>query len=357
MIDKLPRLVGESDLKESFDKAMQDVVNYKQAIATGSWLQRMRQRVDWPAIREMCSSMAGKFKIVITFCQIISCFNVNFDVPWPSEFIDLVASLSVINLDLLDTISVECTFGQFDYYHTLEFTFWYPIVALITWRLVHLWKVALRRVSIDAGEDGEYSNEESTQKLSIEDLKTEYWSCLLFALFLIYPSITATMLKTFHCRLIDDEWYLYADYRLKCDSGAEGRPRALAFAVMGCILYVAGIPFFFYTVLYVNRHSLHLHSEADDDQIKAEKEALTKWWPERCLSAISMISCDHEVQDSNRAMFRFRPETVHDRLGFLYEDYEMEYSSHELMVLFKKFLLTGIGIADALLTRADFSLP
>ena len=320
--------------------------------------------------------MSGRIKILITFSQIVSCFDVNFDVPWPSALIDVVISpLSIVNLDILQTVSVECIAEDFDYYHTLDFTFWYPIAGLALWRLVHEIKLRRRAKSSSSEEQGISSGEQPQQpaqlsyyemltqgytqlvdaiigppradyessehQVFVEDLKTQYWSYLLFGLFLVYPPITATILKVFHCREINGEWYLYADYRLKCDSSGQ-RQRALAFSVLGCIMYIVGIPAFFYTVLYVNRDALHFHSEKEKDNghdrvlATTEQEHSSEWWPERWSLAI------WGSQDGTHTMFRFRPETVHDRIGFLYEDYEREYSSHELMVLFKKFLLTGV---------------
>jgi len=53
-----------------------------------------------------------------------------------------------------------------------------------------------------------------------EKMKVQAWKIGLLGAFVVYPSVSATVLRVFHCREIEDYSYLVADYRIIC----KGKP-------------------------------------------------------------------------------------------------------------------------------------
>jgi hypothetical protein len=81
-----------------------------------------------------------------------------------------------------------------------------------------------------------------------------FWKLFLYGLFLIYPSVSSTVLRHFVCKQIDDNSYLWADLRVQCYTD---RWTTYAFVSFGLILiYPVGIPVFFFALLKVNQKDL-----------------------------------------------------------------------------------------------------
>ena len=66
-------------------------------------------------------------------------------------------------------------------------------------------------------------------------------------LLLSFIPVTSILLRFFLCDPIADEYYLNADLRVQCDSAEYNR--MLPIALFGCIFYIVGIPFCFFSVL------------------------------------------------------------------------------------------------------------
>ena len=93
--------------------------------------------------------------------------------------------------------------------------------------------------------------------------------------------------------------YLAADYRLTCDTETYYLNSALA--VVASVVYIVGIPVFFYTVLRLNRDALHDPTHPDHKSVTA-------------------------------------------RFGFLFSAYKPEAWWWEIVLLLQKLLLTGLII-------------
>jgi hypothetical protein len=77
---------------------------------------------------------------------------------------------------------------------------------------------------------------------------------ILFALFLVYPSVSANVISMFVCQLIDGKSLMLADLTLEC-----GDPRWMQYlypAIAIIVVYPIGIPSFFLGVLMYNRKEL-----------------------------------------------------------------------------------------------------
>jgi len=92
--------------------------------------------------------------------------------------------------------------------------------------------------------------------------KMKFWKLFLYALFLIYPGVSSTVLRLYVCKQIYANYYLLADLNVQCYTTEWNK---FAFAGMTLILlYPIGIPVFFFSLLWMNRTQLH------SDRVRAQ---------------------------------------------------------------------------------------
>ena len=220
----------------------------------------------------------GLFKIFLGFGQIISTLSVNLPaVPWPSFLITVWNGIGVVtNIDLLSAISVDCVTSTWDFFDHFIVTISYPVVVLCI-----IAAVTFIRASV-ADEDDK------------NDIYVEGWKVSLFGLFLVYPSLTSTILRVWHCRDINGTQYLVADYRLVCVSSSDVDSKWLGYAMIAGVAfmcYAVGIPLLFSYLLYRNRHALHDVEHPNHAECASKLGFLYKaytpkaWWWENVLLA------------------------------------------------------------------------
>jgi len=240
-------------------------------------------------MQKKLDQLMGLFKIVLGFMQIISTMAVNLpEVPWPDSLTVTWSMLGVVaNIDLFEGIAVDCVTSTYTFYDTFLITILYPIFLLAI-------IIAVTKYRQDNAEGAE----------AAETCLDEGWKVALFLMFLLYPSISATVLKVWNCRDIEGTSYVRADYTLVCStpSGTDGEWAGYAsVAAFAFVLYPVGIPALFAYVLYENQESLH-----DED---------------------------HPEHASTFAKF-----------GFLYSSYNEDTFWWEIVMLVNKLLLTGLLI-------------
>jgi len=240
-------------------------------------------------MQKRLDQLMGLFKILLGFMQIISTMAVNLpEVPWPDSLTVTWSMLGVIaNIDLFEGIAVDCVTSSYTFYDTFLITILYPIFLMVI-------IVAVTKYRQNHAESTEVA----------ETCLDEGWKVSLFLMFLLYPSISATVLRVWNCRDIEGTSYVRADYTLVCStpSGTEGEWASYAsIAAFAFVLYPIGIPALFAYVLYENQESLH-----DED---------------------------HPDHASTFAKF-----------GFLYSSYTEDVFWWEIIMLVNKLLLTGLII-------------
>jgi len=256
---------------------------------------------------KMMEEFMGLLKIVLGFAQIFSTFTFSFTVPWPDAFrlqCDLFSTF--VNFDIWRQLSFDCVSAEYTFFSTFIFTTAAPLVLGLILIIVTLY-----RTTGDVDADVK------------KDIERQSWKIGLFCLFLIYPSISATIFKMWICRpiqvnavvvllisilifilihkpcplFLQGEAYLVADYRIVCHTSEWTLYAILAAAAF--VIYPVGIPCWMFYLLYSNQETLHDEEHAD-----------------------------HAV--------------IHGKLGFLYETYEEEYWYFELVLMLNKLLMTGL---------------
>ena len=137
----------------------------------------------------MWEEVTGLLKITVGFGQVISTVQTNFSVPWPNFLVMFYDSLSILNLDLIASLSFDCVSGSFNFYSNFSTTIVCPLVFLIALVAVTFFR---------------------SQGVSLERQKVvsdQCWKVALLFLFLVYPGVSSTILKLYRCRQIEEEWY------------------------------------------------------------------------------------------------------------------------------------------------------
>jgi len=97
-------------------------------------------------------------------------------------------------------------------------------------------------------------NDKKATHADRKTLRRKFWKLLLFALFLIYPSVSSVILRTYVCQDIQGVYYLEADYTEQCRTTLWYQVVYLLIPLI--ILYPIGIPAFFFFWIYRYRNRL-----------------------------------------------------------------------------------------------------
>merc|ERR1711871_351893 len=84
---------------------------------------------------------------------------------------------------------------------------------------------------------------------------TQGWKISLLFAFIVYPSVSRTILQMWNCRDIEGTWYLIADYRLTCDEASNWGAYA-SMAAIAFLAYPIGIPAWYLYLLLHNKDAL-----------------------------------------------------------------------------------------------------
>eukprot|EP00793_Prasinoderma_coloniale_P001866 PRCOL_00007229-RA len=180
------------------------------------------------------SSFAAHARVLIAFVQVVATVDVTFDIRWPRSFLDMVKALKVINLDVLALPSARCSLKRWNFFDKLRLWCCAPAAFGVATLLLFV----VGRL---------YARGDEARRPRLARFRANVWQNSLFALFLVYPILSATLLRTFHCREVDGVRWLSSDLRLQCDTAAHDEAQVIA--SIGIALYVVGIPLFFWLIM------------------------------------------------------------------------------------------------------------
>jgi len=259
---------------------------------------------------EMWTKMQGLIKVLLGFMQIVGTLTVNLpSVDWPASLVSVWDAVgSVANLDLISGLSLSCVSESWSFYSTFAVTVSLPLAALGV-------AVLVTAIRVQNAADEE----------EVEHMKEKAWQFGLVGSFIVYPSVSATILKAWHCRDIEGTWWLVADYHLKCHGSEYDMCSSVAAGAF--LIYPVGIPSLYLYELFTKFRYLY---EQDWEVLAAQdREAASDEGKALLLSAGEM-----EV----------RHKQVLAKYGFLYVDYERGAYYWEVIMLLQKLMLTGLLI-------------
>lgn len=185
-----------------------------------------------------------KLKIVLTYVQISTILSLNLNIKWPYFMKKLIENFNKINLNIFEFVGLDyrCS-TSFDYYHIYKLQMaMIPIMfgmTMVSYVCVKYWGRYKKK-------SDEFMNTVHNRLIYI----------LVLIVFIIYPSVSNTILRLFKCEEIDDVWYLSSDLSVVCFD--EVWSEYVVSAGFFIILYILGIPIFFYKLLknYKNKELL-----------------------------------------------------------------------------------------------------
>ena len=222
----------------------------------------------------------GQMKIILTFLQILASMPGVFDnVPWPKNFISFTFPLNVINMDFLSifmksTCSLSVPFLEKFLLHMML-----PLLLLVA----VLVSYALSRCCL------------KSNQVKLQRGKELLGKVLILGMFFLYPGLATQIFTVFRCKNIDgiDGQVLAADFSIKCHEVEHSMHALVAGAGLG--VYIVGLPFGMFLVLYKNRKHLFDVASKEHERVKASFGGLylqyeeEYWWFEMVVVLEKMI--------------------------------------------------------------------
>eukprot|EP00937_MAST-01D_sp_MAST-1D-sp2_P007281 g7281.t1 len=165
--------------------------------------------------------------------------------------------------------------------------------------------------------------------------RARLWNVLLPFLFLVYPSVSNTVVLMLRCVTIDGGKYLLADYSVRCDVPSYDSYRSLA--IFFVFLYPVGIPALFTFVLAKNRDKLppdwwpeNIHAEEGNEFTRFRNIKGNEWVERR------------EWREAAWVPRMQRYEKYEQRFGFLFNAYRADFWWFEAVMLLYKLAMTTL---------------
>ena len=219
----------------------------------------------------------AKSKIVLSFLQISSVYNIVYDVKWPGLFIQLInffqffISINLLSLPMISlfgitpNLALTCdkeNFSTVNFFDAFLFSFALPFVLTavfivfgVVGHIRHSWFTKGGKYrTLFRGEKVEKRDRLRAKTLGLSHV-TKCYQLFFFMLLIVYPSVCRVTLQMLSCKLIDETYYLAADYTIRCDTPRYRRHYFLAWcSVMALVI---GIPVVMFMALWkgVNRSS------------------------------------------------------------------------------------------------------
>lgn len=173
---------------------------------------------------------------------------------YPDTYETFVKRLHFINLDIGDMFSFSC-FIKTDFFDRLVWKTLTPVAVLCALRVTYAIASARNR------------NATNAVKLTF---RRKHLSMAIFALFLVYSSVSRDIFLTFSCEALDSGVsYLRADYGLTCSSRRHDVFRA--YAGLMAVVYPFGVPALFGWWLRRHRRDLQSPDRSENPHLEPAK--------------------------------------------------------------------------------------
>ena len=204
-------------------------------------VQKVKQRFD-----SVGTFLQGYFKVVIGFFQVLTTFADNFSVQWPVKVSNVFQGAVIFRFDLISLPGPSCIADRVSYKQKLLVYTLFPVLAIALLSMGPLLSLCSRLVS------------KNYKKWMARDeaVWNQFWYSLMFFLFLIYPTVSMTTLKSFDCADVGLSYALLrADYREICPYDIRGSAFSSAnfifwWSFLFVFVYPLGIPAFFLAVMW-----------------------------------------------------------------------------------------------------------
>jgi hypothetical protein len=199
-----------------------------------------------------------KTRILLGLYQVLGGMAVNLEDSLPAIFRTLSQAMSILTLDFINLLDMGCSLPEQDHLSSLYLTTLLPLLIclcvmgsnqLAQTKCLRNWHMLAKDVDVYA------------------------WSGVLIVLFLVYPLVSATILRTFQCETLEDGAVsLVYDPSVNCLSDAYAS--AHAYAIFATMLYIVGIPCMYFALLYRHRRAINppMSGARDEAMIEAMRD-------------------------------------------------------------------------------------
>ena len=234
---------AEDQVASTVEGEMQGVMD---DLAGGSRGRRKKKKQS-ANITTALAEIWSHIRVLLGYMQITSALDVTFDIPWPKEFVDLLADMKSINIDFLSLLPNMPTVDPCDFQGTYLYSFY-----------MHMGTLPLLVIVISLSAVSCYVIHRFTKRRCGPNLSGIVEKCvktLIFTIFLMYPGLVNRIFRVFKCHYFDDkgEWLL-ADLSIPCHTGDHQQTVPWAIVFIG--VYVLGIPLLSTAILYRHRKKL-----------------------------------------------------------------------------------------------------
>jgi hypothetical protein len=247
------------------------------------------------------NTMRTKVKILVGFGQILVLWPTQLQaVAWPKEFTQMTEALKLFSLDFR-ILPLDCAFTR-DFYSKFTVATVAPLVLIVficafffvRYVLAKTWKLV-------------------TGSKDLVNLGRRYvgyaTKCSFLLLFLIYPSLSGTVLQYFSCKDVGDD-NLFIRYSIETSCQDDKYKNFKGGAIFFVILFPVGIPLLFLTVMA------------------------------RGMRHIKNAEISREYAETHKDVIAYNQKTY----GWIYRDYKQEWWFWEILDIIKKFLLGAVVI-------------
>ena len=189
-----------------------------------------------------------KLKIFLSFLQVATNLGTNLNIVWPTTYVNFLLFFDVSNFDfaLSSAVSADCI-GVVNYYSKYVAIVLTPPIILVFTVLFYLLPNYL--------EWGPFRSKTLQER---QRGKMNFWRLFLYLLFLVYPSVSSTVLRLYVCQEIvgtnSSGSFLTTDLRVECYTSLWTSYTYASLILI--LLYPIGIPIFFFSILRVNQENL-----------------------------------------------------------------------------------------------------
>ena len=231
-----------------------------------------------------------RIKVVYSWLQIFTSLTFTFDIPWPTNFKRFNLNLGVVNLNLGDLFGATQCSLSIPFLSKFALHMVLPFLIVFTILLARIPAYCKYKKKIK-----EHVDRQKAQKALMIKLITTF-------LLILYPGLCVRIFTTLKCTNVDGFSVLSVDYGIACYQKEHMKYVLLSFICIG--VWVLGIPLWILISLYRNKK--HLFDRKSD-----------------------------------------KHEEIVNEYGTLYLQYEPKYWYWEIIVIFKKMVLTGVMVIVA----------
>jgi hypothetical protein len=280
----------------------------------------------------------NKLRIPIVAFQIVTQFVGTTGQPLPAFYQRFLGWTDVFNFNLGWLLSLSCV-TKINFHKRLLIITASPLV--VAGILGFIYAVVAHKLKMYRERN---PGAASRRPARLEKLKNRLYLVFLAMPFLIYSTVSTTVLQTFACERVDNvnpsatAQYLRADYSIQCDT--DKHKAFQYYAAVMVVVYPFGIPLFYCWLLYTTKHH-HINTIKNDAQ---QESAMTDAPVTVCQRIVQQLRRARDLMFGTDVILSHDPRKLKPELKatkFLWKNYSTGFYYWELIECVRRFLLTG----------------